>query len=456
MKGSKVGSLYTLQGSTIVGSANVSTGTMSDSETKLWHSRLGHMGEHCMSELCEKGRFGSLKLGNLGFCEHCVYGKHKRVSFKPAIHNTKGILDYIHSNLWGPSKVLSIGGCNYLLTMTMIEKKTEKRVKTFRTDNGLEFVENEIYKVPFQEWHCIYHDTEEEVELDENSHHEDGPSPRRLREATPQAKKKSIAEERAKRPIKPPMVDSHEAKDGFFEQEQSPKGKIIIGCKWVYKKKEGTPESDGPIYKARVVAKGFTQIEGIDFPEVFSPVVKHSSIRVFLALVAIEDLELHQLDVKTTFLHGELEEEFEVVGKEDHVCRLMKSLYGLKQSPRQWLLSSDFDMKDLGEAKKILGMEIIRDKSAALSTTEAEFMAITEAFKEAKWLKGLVGEFSSYSSLGSVFGNSQSAIHLAKNQNTFYKRTKHIDVTYNFIRDVIAKKELLLKKIGIEENPRTC
>ncbi|XP_057518411.1 uncharacterized protein LOC130799325 [Amaranthus tricolor] len=107
----------------------------------------------------------------------------------------------------------------------------------------------------------------------------------------------------------------------------------------------------------RVVAKGYSQIEGVDFHEVFSPVVKHSSIRALLALVAMEDLELHQLDVKTAFLHGELEEEifmkqpegFEVAGKENHVCRLKRSLYGLKQSPRQWykrfdsfMISHDF------------------------------------------------------------------------------------------------------------------
>ena len=55
-------------------------------------------------------------LGTLGFCEQCVYGKHKRVSFKPAIHNTKGNLDYIHSDLWGPSRKLSLSGCIYLLT----------------------------------------------------------------------------------------------------------------------------------------------------------------------------------------------------------------------------------------------------------------------------------------------------------------------------------------------------
>ena len=208
-----------------------------------------------------------------------------------------------------------------------------------------------------------------------------------------------------------------------------PKEKRAIGCKWVFKKKEGIPGIEIGRYKARLVAKGYNQREGIDYDEVFSPVVKHTSIRVLLAIVAQFDLELEQLDVKTAFLHGDLEETiymaqpegYYVEGKEDHVCRLKKSLYGLKQSPRQWYkrfdsfmiqsgyhrssydscvylkkisdksfvylllyvddmliaaknmsdvmilkksLSEEFEMKDLGPAKKILGMEIQRDRKA--------------------------------------------------------------------------------------------
>ena len=97
------------------------------------------------------------------------------------------------------------------------------------------------------------------------------------------------------------------------------------------------------------MAKGFTQREGIDFNKIYSPVVKHTSIRVLLALVTQYDMELEQLDVKTAFLHGKLEEEiymsqpegFVEKGKEDHVCLLKKSLYGLKQAPRQWYLRFD-------------------------------------------------------------------------------------------------------------------
>ena len=123
-----------------------------------------------------------------------------------------------------------------------------------------------------------------------------------------------------------------------------PNGKKAIGCKWVYAMKDGFPDKNNVRYKARLVAKGYAQTEGVDYNEVFSPVVKHSSIRILLALVAQLDLELVQMDVKTAFLHGDLEEEiymnqpdgFKVAGKEKMVCKLEKLLYGLKQSPRQW------------------------------------------------------------------------------------------------------------------------
>jgi hypothetical protein len=95
-------------------------------------------------------------------------------------------------------------------------------------------------------------------------------------------------------------------------------------------------------YKARLVAKGYSQVEGIDFGEIFSPVAKLTSIRFLLSIVVVFYLEVEQMDVKTTFLHGDMEEEiyikqpevFVVKGKKEIVCKLKKSLYGLKQSPR--------------------------------------------------------------------------------------------------------------------------
>ena len=112
--------------------------------------------------------------------------------------------------------------------------------------------------------------------------------------------------------------------------------KRALHNKWVYRLKEENGGKKG--YKARLVVKGFVQKKGIYFDEIFSPVVKMNSIRNILSLVVVKYLYLEQLDVKTTFLHGDLEEEiymhqpqvYEVKGKENFVCRLKKSLYGLK------------------------------------------------------------------------------------------------------------------------------
>ena len=86
-----------------------------------------------------------------------------------------------------------------------------------------------------------------------------------------------------------------------------PAGKKDLQNKWVYRLKE--EEGGKKIFKARLVVKGFAQQKGIDFDEIFSPIVKMTSIRIVLSLVATEDLHLEQLDVETTFLHGDLDEE---------------------------------------------------------------------------------------------------------------------------------------------------
>jgi hypothetical protein len=121
-----------------------------------------------------------------------------------------------------------------------------------------------------------------------------------------------------------------------------PRGKKIIGSMWLFKKKD---LPDGKIkYKARLVAKGYTQVEGRDYNETYAPVLKYQSLRMILALANEEDMHVHQMDVTTAFLYGELEEEIYLEqpegqvapGQEQMVCRLHKSLYGLKQSPRCW------------------------------------------------------------------------------------------------------------------------
>ena len=99
-------------------------------------------------------------------------------------------------------------------------------------------------------------------------------------------------------------------KNDTWDLVKLPTDRKAIGCKWVFKVKEGSSENGSDIrFKARLVAKGFAQRKGMDYNEIFSPVVRHTSIRILLAIVAAENMELEQMDVKTAFLHGELEED---------------------------------------------------------------------------------------------------------------------------------------------------
>ncbi|KAH9678593.1 hypothetical protein KPL71_025781 [Citrus sinensis] len=208
-----------------------------------------------------------------------------------------------------------------------------------------------------------------------------------------------------------------------------PSGAKPIGCKWIFKTKRDSNDNVER-YKARLVAKSFTQKEGIDYKETFSPVSTKDSFRTIMALVAHFDLELHHMDVKTAFLNGDIEETIYMVQPENFVlgdpkkivCKLTKSIYGLKQASRQWyfkfhqiiisygfeenvidecvyhkfsgskhifmvlyvddillatndigilhdtksFLSKHFEMKDLGDASFVLGIEIHRDRSRGI------------------------------------------------------------------------------------------
>ncbi|KAJ4730101.1 Retrovirus-related Pol polyprotein from transposon TNT 1-94 [Melia azedarach] len=560
LKGVKRGTLYFLQGSTLSSSVAVASSEIDkDNMTKLWHMRLGHMSARGMQILSKGDLLCGHKIKDLEFCEHCIFGKLHRNKFPKAIHRTKGTLDYIHSDYWGPSRVESLGSHRYFVSMiddfsrmtwvfimkhkseafknfrqwkALVENQTGKKIKRLRTDNGLEFCWSEFDEFCKNEGIARHHtvrDTpqqngvaermnqtllerarcmlfnaeltrrfwaeafivvsengsvekrvEQQVTLDESEPQHKDQHPQSESELSgsllPVASQHSLALNRSKRAnygIPPKrygfedmvayalqvteevdtnsnepstykeavtctestqwlaaMGDEMESlhKNQTWELTKRPRDRKIVTCKWVYKKKEGETSVEGIKYKARVVARGFTQREGVDYNEIFSPVVRHTSIRVLLAIVAHQDLELEQLDVKTAFLHGELEDEiymtqpdgFQVPGKEDYVCKLKKSLYGLKQSPRQWykrfdsymieigytrspydccvyyskatngsliylvlyvddmliaaenksdvqklkdLLSIEFEMKDLGAARKIQGMEIYRDRS---------------------------------------------------------------------------------------------
>ena len=140
-----------------------------------------------------------------------------------------------------------------------------------------------------------------------------------------------------------------------WELVELPEGRKPVGSKWVFKLKTN---ADGSVErcKARLVAQGYSQKEGLDYDDTFSPVVRPESVRSVVALACKEGLKLHQMDITTAFLNGDLEETiymnqpegFVAEGQEHLVCRLKKSLYGLKQSPRCWNRALDTQLKSMG------------------------------------------------------------------------------------------------------------
>ena len=159
-----------------------------------------------------------------------------------------------------------------------------------------------------------------------------------------------------------------------------PPGRKAIGCKWVYKVKQN---SDGSIskYKARLVAKGYTQKEGIDFNETFAPVAKFTTIRTMLAVAASQGYRVSQMDISTAYLHASVEEDLYMHQPEGYaqpgrdgqelVCKLNKSLYGLKQAGRNWNKTLDSWMRAHG---------MVASKSDpclyTLQSTSGQYMAI--------------------------------------------------------------------------------
>ena len=140
-----------------------------------------------------------------------------------------------------------------------------------------------------------------------------------------------------------------------WDRVELPEEQNCVGSKWVYKVKV---DGDGHIdrHKARLVAQGYTQRKGADYDETFSPVVRMESVRTVVGLAVRNGLKLHQLDITTAFLNGELKEEvymrqpkgFIADGQEHLVCKLKRSIYGLKQSPRCWNYTLDNYLKKIG------------------------------------------------------------------------------------------------------------
>ncbi|KAG8499425.1 hypothetical protein CXB51_005933 [Gossypium anomalum] len=337
----------------------------------------------------KRGLLDGKGIYKLNFCEHYVFGKQKRVRVTRGIHNTKGTLEHIHSDLLGLSKVPSRGGANYMLTF--IDDFSRKIVQVRRdhetldsssystakrrcrtneqNDHGEEVASTTCFLINRSPSVAIEKKTPQEVWSGNPTNYSDlkifgcpaytnvdnGKLEPRSIKCIFLGYKAGVKGYKLWCPENRKVVIS---RDVFDETAMLPNLSLKDSSNKENQKTRREIKPPKKYAEADLVAYALNEIEslhknkardlvklpkGVDFTDVFAPVVKHSLIRALLGIVAMHDLELEQLDVKTPFLYGELEEDiymqqlegFTVSEKEDYVCLLKKSLYGLKQSPQE-------------------------------------------------------------------------------------------------------------------------
>ncbi|GJY15247.1 retrovirus-related pol polyprotein from transposon TNT 1-94, partial [Tanacetum coccineum] len=362
----------------------------------LWHQRLGHISENGMKILASKGMILDLQKAVVGFCEPCVLRKQKKVSFVK-FGNTRKLrrLELVHTDVYGPTSVASIGGSRYYVTFI---DDSNRKVKCLKSDNGEEYSSQEFIEycaknrirmlktaMAQMRWDIAFgirratRSSEAEMSHLMRTLYMEPRLQQILSSDTSEGSENSRSFEDSGR------SDEEYSKDRSSSEErealrlhsyedppespglQLPAGKKALQSKWVFRVKE---KQDGKKrYKAILVVKGFQQKQGVDYNEIFSPVVKMTTIRLVLSIVAAENLHLKQLDVKTAFLHGDLDEDiymtqpegFQSARKEENLVGQGFYMAEIKKLKRQ--LSQKFEMRDLGSAKQILDMSILRDKT---------------------------------------------------------------------------------------------
>ncbi|GJU86708.1 copia protein [Tanacetum coccineum] len=256
----------------------------------------------------------------------------------------------------------------------------------------------------------------------------------------------------------------------------------VIGTKWVYRNKL---DENGVVTrnKARLVAQGYNQQEGIDYDETYAPVAR----LVLLAYACALDFKLYQMDVKSTFLNGFINEEVYVAqpprfidfAKPNYVYILKKALYGLKQAPKAWRLpiritgilgsgietivyadsdhAGDYvDRKSTSGVCTFMGCCLTswflkKQTALAISTTKAEYVSAGKACQQALWMKQALVDYGVRLDDIPIMCDNKGAIDLSKNP-VQHSRTKHIEIRHHFLRDNIQKGNISIEKVSSEDN----
>nr|GEW52586.1 hypothetical protein [Tanacetum cinerariifolium] len=229
-----------------------------------------------------------------------------------------------------------------------------------------------------------------------------------------------------------------------------------IGSKWLFKKKT---DIDGEIYvfKAHLVAEGFTQTYGVDYEETFSRVVDIRAIRILIAIAVYYDYEIWQMDVKTAFLYGHLSEEVYMEQPEgfvnpkypNHVCKLKRSIYGLKQASRSFVI------KDLGDAAYILGIKNRGEEHWTAVKNILKYLRNTkDMFLEVVWICKFIfglGIVLTIKEPKSMYCENTKAIEIAKDDGVT-KDARHFRAKVYYLHETIKLGDVKIEKIDTYDN----
>ncbi|GKE04499.1 retrotransposon protein, putative, ty1-copia subclass [Tanacetum coccineum] len=358
----------------------------------LWHCRLGHISKKRIEKLQHDGLLDSTNIKSFEKCVSCMSEKMARKPYSHQVEMAKDLLGLIHTDVCGPFKIMSREGAYYFVTFTdgfsrygyvyllkhkhevfetfkvfqkEVENQLEKTIKSLCSDRGeasgsledLEIIQEEDTHPSID---TSLHHEEDDQEIDEpqsdiNSIRRSTGTRRALDRmclyidaeehelgdlGEPANYKAALLDHESDKWPNVMNVEMQSMKDNrVWELVNLPPNGKTIGHKWLFKKKT---DMDGAVhtYKARLVAKGFT---GIDYEETLSLVADIIAIMFLIAIVAFYDYEIWQMDVKTAFLNGYLNEEVYMEQPEgfvnqkfpNRVCKLKRSIYELKQASRQ-------------------------------------------------------------------------------------------------------------------------
>ncbi|GKB52349.1 retrovirus-related pol polyprotein from transposon TNT 1-94, partial [Tanacetum coccineum] len=527
LTGSRGDNLYTLSlGDMMASSPICLLSKASKTKSWLWHRHLSHLNFRAINHLARHGLvrgLPKLKFEKDHLCSACALGKSTKKPHKPKSEDTNQEKLYLlYMDLCGPMCVASVNRKKYILVIVddysrftwkspsdqsssmgsihiimHLDHQISEHNSKWTKDHPLENIIGKLARpvstrlqLHEQALLCYYNAFLTAVE------------PKTYKDALTQACWiKAMQEE----------LNEFERLE-VWELVPRPNKVMVITLKWIYKVK--LDELGGILKnKARLVARGYHQEEGIDFEESFAPVARLEAIRIFLAFDAHINMVVYQMDVKTAFLNGNLREEVYVshsdgfVDKDNpnHVYKLKKALYGLKQALRAWydmlssfLISQDFskgsldptnldtpmvEKSKLDEDKEgkavdpshyrdsdhagcqdtrrstsgsmqLLGDRLVswsskRQKSAAISSTEAEYIALSGCCAQILWMRSQLTDYGFGFNKIPMYCDNKSVIALCCN-NIQHSRSKHIDIRFHFIKEHVENGVIELYFVNTE------